>query len=425
MTKRNALKAPPRHSRSSVSRGLSASQEGATARIDPTGGDYGAGLIRGLSVITRGEALGHGMWVDLDFLSAVADKINAKPAGIKGRFTHPGLSSDGLGKFLGRVKNAVLDGDRVRGDLHIAKTARKTPDGDLGEYVMGLAAEDPEAFGTSIVFDHDYGEEDRFVAEYEDEDGNFKSPDADNSNNFYHARLAEIYADDVVDDPAANPDGLFHRGDEIASEADAALCFALGLTEEAPQLTQLTIDPERGRGFVTRFLAQHGLQVVQTTHKEDSDMELTKLTLEELRAGRPDLVESLAAEHLAAQKKAEADALADAQQVERKRCSAILAEAEKFGLAELGAKLIADGLSVDAALGALKDAKIEELTKSAPTSPGPNNPPAAQANESAGDSAWQKAFEKDAALQREFGDVATYLAFKRAETGGYARIMSK
>ena len=36
--------------------------------IDPTGGNFGAGIIRGFAVITRGEALGHGFWIDTKFV---------------------------------------------------------------------------------------------------------------------------------------------------------------------------------------------------------------------------------------------------------------------------------------------------------------------------------------------------------------------
>ena len=98
--------------------------------IEREGGDQRAGLIRGMAVVTRGEALGHGHWCDEDFLSQVAAAINASDHGAKARFTHPGLSGDGLGRFLGRAKTATVDEDLVRGDLHFSKSAHKTPDGD-------------------------------------------------------------------------------------------------------------------------------------------------------------------------------------------------------------------------------------------------------------------------------------------------------
>jgi len=208
-------------------------------------------------------------------LQQTADAINAiGAAGIKSRFTHPGLSGDGLGSFLGRAKNAVVDGDVVRADLHLATSAHDTPDGDLASYVMKLAAEDPEAFGTSIVFRHDSTAENQFYEEnstvetWNEPDGRersrqvFKSPDPLNVDNLPHARLKSLRAVDVVDEPAANPGGMFHRGQEIAEDADALLSFALGLTTEKPVLAELSIDPDRVSGHVARFLSQHGLSLV-------------------------------------------------------------------------------------------------------------------------------------------------------------------
>jgi len=127
--------------------------------------------------------------------------------------------------------------------------------------VMGLARDDPAAFGTSIVFTPDWDAEELFEAEHKDEKGKFVSPDSDNTDNLPHARLWRLHADDVVDDPAANPDGLFHAGEEIAQEADALLSYGLGLTEECPQLVQLDVDPDRVGQFVRRFLANHHLRL--------------------------------------------------------------------------------------------------------------------------------------------------------------------
>ena len=81
---------PLKHFRASVSRTSGAA-------ISDDGGKYGHGYITGLSVITRGEASGHDMWIDADFLSDVTAAGNAANDGMKARFTHPGQSSDGLG----------------------------------------------------------------------------------------------------------------------------------------------------------------------------------------------------------------------------------------------------------------------------------------------------------------------------------------
>jgi hypothetical protein len=112
------LNTRPRLLRSTIARGLAAGDQ----PVDRTGGDFGAGIVRGMAILTRGEALGHGLWCDRVMLSQVATAINASANGAKARFTHPDLSGDGLGKGLGRVKNASLDGDVVRRNLSAGLT---------------------------------------------------------------------------------------------------------------------------------------------------------------------------------------------------------------------------------------------------------------------------------------------------------------
>jgi hypothetical protein len=244
--------APLKHFRAKVAKGVD--------RVDRSGGRYGFGVLRGVSIITRGEALGHQMWVDGDFLQATADAINAKAEGLKARFTHPGMSSDGLGTYLGKVDSARVDGNRVLADLSFAEASTKTPDGNLADYVMTLAESAPEDFGVSIVFDVD-AEAMQALTDENTTNGRFVSPDENNGNNYPHARMSALRAADVVDSPAANPDGLFRRGQEVADEADKILEFALGLSDQVPQLCLFDADPQRVAAAVQRFLTRHDLKV--------------------------------------------------------------------------------------------------------------------------------------------------------------------
>ena len=234
---------------------------GANPKADRAGGMYGAGLITGAAAITRGEALGHREWVDSFAVDQVIELGNRSPKGIKVRFTHPGLSADGMGTQLGRMKNFRRDGDRAIGDIHFSRASHKTPDGDLATYVMDMADEDAEAFGMSIVFSSDDKLEREFREGNKDADGNFKSPDDGNSRNYPHIRLGKLWASDVVDDPAANPAGLFRAGHEIADEADRLCEFALGLTTERPALQHLSVDAERLAQYAARFLNSHNLEL--------------------------------------------------------------------------------------------------------------------------------------------------------------------
>ena len=246
------IAAPLKHFRARVATGID--------RVDRTGGRFGFGVVRGVSIITRGEALGHQMWVDAAFLQATADSINARTEGLKARFTHPGMSSDGLGSYLGKVDAARVDGNKVVADLNFAEASTKTPDGNLADYVMTLAETSPEDFGVSIVFDVNEDAMQALTAE-NTSNGRFVSPDEDNKNNYPHARMSSLRAADVVDSPAANPDGLFRRGQEVADEADRMLEFALGLSSDVPQLALFDADPQRVAAAVQRFLSRHNLKV--------------------------------------------------------------------------------------------------------------------------------------------------------------------
>jgi hypothetical protein len=224
-----------------------------------------------MSMIAAGEAKGHQLWIDNIFLAQVADAMAAAgKAGVKSRFTHPDMSADGLAKFLGRSKTGKLDGDRVTTDLHLAASAHRSPDGDLAGYVMDRTEEDPGSFGASIVFYRDAQAETAFAlangataaADGSVDWSAFVSPDPANAGNLIHARLAELYAADLVDEPAANPSGMFHRSpvDEFSQLAD----YALSLTADPPEAAvALSVDSDRLRNFAERYLENRGLKIVK------------------------------------------------------------------------------------------------------------------------------------------------------------------
>ncbi|QDV44374.1 hypothetical protein Enr13x_42390 [Stieleria neptunia] len=251
--------------------------DGADPVIDRAGGKYGAGIIRGVSLAAVGEALGHEMWLDQITIEQVAEYAQGKAeTGLKCRFTHPGLCSDGMGRHLGRLMDVRVEGEKAVGDLHFAESAHSTPDGDLAEYVMLLTDEDPAAAGLSIVFHHDFESEDAFGEahqedyEYEDRHGRtvktkrFKSPDDRNEHGYPHVRLSELRAADVVDEPAANPDGLFDRS-PLARQADEFLSYAAGISDTKPQSSAFDVDGDRASQFFAHWLSSHGLSLVSET----------------------------------------------------------------------------------------------------------------------------------------------------------------
>ena len=275
------LNSSPRYFRSSPTRGESSE----TLRVEREGGREGAGLIRQASLIKRGEALGHGVWIDETFLDQVNVAAAAKePSGLKARATHPGMSSDGFGTFLGRYHDFTRVGDKILGDLHFSQSSHSAKD-NAREHTLDMAENDPDMLGLSIVFMPDYKAEDKFRNEHEEEfeepdpwnEGEtrirrkFKSPDPLNLNNLPHARLASLRSADVVDEPAANDEGLSANPDlrDFLAQADGMMAWVLGLTDKPP-IGQFDIDPNRARSYVQRFLSNRGLTLVDAAKKDNS-----------------------------------------------------------------------------------------------------------------------------------------------------------
>lgn len=168
-------------------------------------------IIHGFAVVSKGEAKGHGVLIDDTFLNQVLLQGQTSKAGIKMRFDHPNASNTSIGTALGRAKNFRRDGDVIRADAHILEAAMSAPNGNLGGYVMDLAEQDPGLFGASIAFKPAEAEWQR------DKDGK-----ADKSKPPF-ARLKQLLATDIVDDPAANPEGLFGQDSSLAAKATAFL----------------------------------------------------------------------------------------------------------------------------------------------------------------------------------------------------------
>lgn len=168
----------------------------------PAGVDREAKVLRGYVLAQEGpfKSDGRGEF-DRAALDAIVRLGNAKAAGLKSRFAHPDLSSDGLGKFLGRSRGLYLSTatdertgrpvSAVRGDLHFDPSAFSTPSGDLAGYVMSLAESDPGAISSSLVLRAD--QEMR-----RERDGTpTKGPDGEPLPPLW--RPTELHASDIVD----------------------------------------------------------------------------------------------------------------------------------------------------------------------------------------------------------------------------------
>jgi len=135
-------------------------------------------VISGVSVITAGEAKGHGMLVDGETLQQVKSAAETYTGGLKVKTDH----FSGFNQIVGTLKNFVIDGDQLRADLHLLKAHEATP------RILEMATIMPGSFGLSISFSGEH------------------ITDATDTT---FARCSEIYSADLVDQPAANPSGLF------------------------------------------------------------------------------------------------------------------------------------------------------------------------------------------------------------------------
>ena len=87
--------------------------------------------------------------VDDTTLAQLCEGINCAAEGVKSHLTHvhleatPGTLKDGIMRLARRVKNARVIGDSVRGDVHLHAAGANSPTGNLREYLLTLAEEDP------------------------------------------------------------------------------------------------------------------------------------------------------------------------------------------------------------------------------------------------------------------------------------------
>lgn len=219
----------------------------------PSKVDRKANIIFGANLMQVGD-LNDGdarPWtVDAEALSQAQQIMSRGNNGAKARFTHPNMSNDGMGSYLGRWRNIRVDGGTLRADLHIADAAFRSPQGDLGSYVLDLAESDPQAFGVSLATRLDYENLSEFERDNEREEGQ-KWP----------MRFADIRAADIVDEPAATRGGLFELTTpdlrNLPAQATALLSTYFGDAE--PAVVRARID-----AFLDRYFSNKEAQMPAT-----------------------------------------------------------------------------------------------------------------------------------------------------------------
>ena len=321
--------------------------------------DRKANVIFGASLMQVGDlndAEVRPWTVDAKTLDQALSLSSRSANGLKARFTHPNMSADGMGSYLGRWKNLRIDGSTLRGDLHIADAAFTSPQGDLGNYVMDLAESDPESFGVSLATKLDSADLQQFTTM------NDSKPKSERS--MWPMRFAAIKAGDVVDDPAATRGGMFSLDAdlrELPAQATALLQTYFG-----------DADPSVVRGriaaFLDRYFASKGEQAMPEATEPEAPVEQTEQPATEstpvadlsATAEVPEIVTT---------------STADLAAVERDRCKKIRALCDLAGCGDKFNQFVDAGFSVAETQSVLKDlmSKRGSVLDSAPDPPADPN----------------------------------------------------
>ncbi len=284
--------------------------------VTPPRVDRAAKVIYGASLMQLGDINDDRPWtVDNDSLQSALSFMQRGNNGTKARFTHPNMSADGMGSFLGRWKNPRIDGDTLRADLHLADAAFKSPQGDLGTYVMDMAEEDPEMFGVSAATKIDEVAMDALRKQDE------RTP----------LRFAAIRAVDVVDDPASTRGGFFSM-DQVDNRnlpAQATTLLDAYFADAEPEVVTARIN-----GFLATYFRSKG-----------HSMPANETAPEPPKPASPAVQIDLDAE-----RKAAADL---ARNEERNRITQIGALCKRAGKEDLAAGFCEKGLSVAEVQGEL------------------------------------------------------------------------
>jgi hypothetical protein len=159
--------------------------------------DAELGIIKNVSVMTKGPARGHNLIIDDTTLEQVLSAASEFQKGVKVKVDHGG----GVFSIVGSVRNFRIEGEKLKADLHLLKTA------DKASHILELARELPDTFGMSVSI---HGQHETIGDET-------------------YARCNRIRSCDIVTDPAANPDGLLS---EPAVDTECKQC--MGDTKTTP-----------------------------------------------------------------------------------------------------------------------------------------------------------------------------------------------
>jgi hypothetical protein len=232
---------------------LNATPEWLDARTSgkPIGVDRDNRVINGYTVAELGQFKDDRGQFNPDSLKKIIELYRDKPAGLKSRFTHPNMSSDGLATIVGRSKDAWLDGPRVRANLHLSDHAFGPEGNYYGDKILSMAEEDPDLFGSSLVLKVDR------LEVLDDK----KRPKTDDKGNPVPPiwMPTALLASDIVGDGAAVHGSFLSTDEELP---DHAVRLASQALDQLFAGAEREVVESRGMAFLQRYLnARYGAKV--------------------------------------------------------------------------------------------------------------------------------------------------------------------
>jgi len=174
--------------------------------------------------------------------------------GQKTRFGHPAASEQTMGKQCGWIRNIRMEGDGVVGDIHLAEFAKISPAGNLHDYILKAAQEDPDSIMMSIVFTPGqyYYVENGVEVDFLDSEEHFNRVMAlPESDRVLYERVKAWHYTDFVHE-GANTNNLF-RG---ANGTPIIAATVTDFLDENPEIFELlSKSPEIVDGFMKKYEA--------------------------------------------------------------------------------------------------------------------------------------------------------------------------
>lgn len=229
-----------------------------SARADAI--DKETGILSGVSMLTIGPVSSHGVYADEITLETVRDCSATYAGGLKVKMEH----GTGAKDIVGVLKAHRVEPPNLRADLHLLKNSPHYA------HLLEMAELMPGAFGLSISFSGDY-----------------ETIEPAAGIKVQALRCREIYSCDVVDSPAANPNGLFMTKKQESAEVPAG--------EQKPNAGTPTVEALQSGSLERWTEIQSGLEwVIIKAGEAIKDLKAMQTQIEAMEKSLPVLFENLA-----------------------------------------------------------------------------------------------------------------------------------